>query len=272
MLMQAATLAIAVVFVLSACAPAQIPSGRKLASVELSVTQKTAIGKKIWQNECGGTVNGLTTWNVGENFPSLGIGHFIWYPAGVNGPFAESWPKFMAFARSRGAKLPAVAGEAHSPWRSRKEFQNDFNSARMTSLRGWLRSNVGLQTDFIMARSKASLPKILAAAPQNEKSRIEQNFYKVSASPQGTYALIDYVNFKGEGTQTSERYKGQGWGLLQVLGEMKEVESGPAAAKEFSNSAKRVLSRRINNSPSGRGERQWEAGWHNRCATYAKAL
>jgi hypothetical protein len=44
----------------------------------LSESQKMAIGKKIWQNECGGTVDGLTTWNVGEEFPSLGIGHFIW--------------------------------------------------------------------------------------------------------------------------------------------------------------------------------------------------
>jgi hypothetical protein len=40
------------------------------------------IGRKVWQNECGGTVAGLTSWNAGENFASLGIGHFIWYPAG----------------------------------------------------------------------------------------------------------------------------------------------------------------------------------------------
>ena len=28
---------------------------------------------------------------------------------------------------------------------------------------------------------------------------------------------MDYVNFKGEGVSSSERYRGQGWGLLQVL-------------------------------------------------------
>ena len=66
------------------------------------------IGKKIWQNECGGTVAGLTSWNTGENFASLGIGHFIWYPKGVRGPFDESFPELVAFAASRNAKLPEV--------------------------------------------------------------------------------------------------------------------------------------------------------------------
>ena len=29
--------------------------------------------------------------------------------------------------------------------------------------------------------------------------------------------MIDYVNFKGDGLKPTERYKGEGWGLLQVL-------------------------------------------------------
>ena len=116
------------------------------------------------------------------------------------------------------------------------------------------------------------MPKILAAAPASERARIEANYRKVATTPQGTYALIDYVNFKGDGTQLTERYKGRGWGLLQVLGGMKEVAAGAPAAAEFAASAKRTLSRRIANSPPERGEKRWEEGWHNRCATYAKAL
>lgn len=264
--MQAACFVCAVALLLSACAPA--------ASVASNLTagQKAAIGRKIWQNECAGSVAGLTTWNAGEEFPSLGIGHFIWYPAGFEGRFEESWPKFAAFARQRGAKLPAVALERHSPWKSRAEFQGDFKGARLTALRTWLAANVGLQTDFIIARSREALPKILAAAPASERARIEANYHKVAASSQGTYALIDYVNFKGEGTQISERYEGRGWGLLQVLGEMKEVSSGAPAATEFAAAAKRVLSRRIANSPPARGEKRWEEGWHNRCATYGRPL
>ena len=234
--------------------------------------QKAAIGKKIWQNECAGSVAGLTTWNAGEEFPSMGIGHFIWYPAGFKGRFEESWPLFVAFARQRGANLPAVALEAHSPWKTKAEFQADFKSPRMSALRNWLAGNVGLQTDFIIARSHAALPKILAAAPGSEKARIEANYHKVSTTSQGIYALIDYVNFKGDGTQVSERYNGRGWGLLQVLGEMKEVPSGAAAATEFAAAAKRVLSRRIANSPPERGEKRWEEGWHNRCGTYGRPL
>src|SRR6478736_2933715 len=77
------------------------------ATLNLSAASKAAIGKKVWQNESGGTVNGLTTWNAGEEFPSLGIGHFIWYPKGFNGRFEESWPQFVAFARQQGANPPA---------------------------------------------------------------------------------------------------------------------------------------------------------------------
>ncbi len=263
--MQAACLVCSVVILLSACAPGNPPA-------ELSGAQKAAIGKKIWQNECAGTVAGLTTWNAGEEFPSLGIGHFIWYPAGFKGRFEESWPKFAAFARQRGADLPAVALEAHSPWRTKAEFQADFKGPRLSALRSWLSANVTMQTDFIIARSRAALPKILAAAPPSEKARIEENYRKVATTAQGTYALIDYVNFKGEGIQATEKYQGQGWGLMQVLGGMKDVPNGAAAATEFAASAKRILSRRIANSPPDRGEKRWEEGWHNRCNTYGRPL
>lgn len=238
----------------------------------LTASQKAAIGRKIWQNECAGSVTGLTTWNAGEEFPSIGIGHFIWYPGGFKGRFEESWPQFAAFAKQRGATLPPVALEAHSPWTSKAEFQEDFKGPRLTSLRTWLAGNVTLQTDFIIARSRAALPKILAAVPAAEKARIEANYQKVATTSQGTYALIDYVNFKGEGTLASEKYNGQGWGLMQVLGGMKDVPAGAPAAAEFAASAKRVLSRRIANSPPARGEKRWEDGWHNRCGTYAKPL
>ncbi|MFT4175387.1 MAG: hypothetical protein QM627_01915 [Luteolibacter sp.] len=241
-------------------------------AANLSVSQKNAIGRKIWQNECAGSVSGLTTWNAGEEFPSLGIGHFIWYPAGYRGPFEESWPSFVAFARKQGHNPPSIAQQRHSPWKTKAQFQRDFKSPQMTALRQWLAGNVTVQTDFIIARSRAALTKITAAAPPSERKRIAANYHKVSASAQGMYALIDYVNFKGEGTNPNERYQGRGWGLMQVLGEMRDVPAGVPAAKEFSAAAKRVLSRRIANSPPARGEKRWLEGWHNRCNTYARPL
>lgn len=265
--------AILLVALLTACAPGNPPAAGNMApATNLTDAQKAAVGRKIWQNESGGTVEGLTAWNVGEEFPSLGIGHFIWYPAGFNGPFKESWPEFIAYAERNGASPPAIAKRADAPWNSRAEFQRQFNSPEMSGLRKWLASTVGVQTDFIIARSRAALPKMLGAAPASERAKIQENYRKVSASPQGTYALIDYVNFKGDGTSPTEKYKGQGWGLLQVLGGMRDVPAGSAAATEFSASAKRALSRRIANSPPERGEARWREGWHNRCDTYARSL
>ena len=55
----------------------------------LSQSEATAIGNKVWRYECGGRIDGLTSWNVGEDFPSLGIGHFIWYPKN------QRFPLFM---------------------------------------------------------------------------------------------------------------------------------------------------------------------------------
>lgn len=270
--MQACRLALLALFAVASCGPAAPPEGPSGAGGNLSAAQKSAIGRQIWKNESGGSVDGLTAWNSGEEFPSFGIGHFIWYPVGFQGPFEESWPALITYARRRGAEPPAIAARADCPWNSRAQFQSSFRSPEMNELRRWLSSNVPLQTEFIIARSRSALPKILAAAPAGERARIKANYDKVATTPNGTYALIDYVNFKGEGTQATERYQGQGWGLLQVLGEMREVSAGQPAAREFANAAKRVLDRRIANSPPARGESRWRAGWHNRCETYARPL
>jgi len=264
-------LPLALMPVIAACDPAPDPPPRAQGRIQLTANQKIAIGRKIWQNECAGTVNGLTTWNQGEEFPSLGIGHFIWYPAGFKGRFRESWPQFVAFAKAKGTPPPDFT-HGHCPWQSKAAFERDFNGERLTELRRWLMTTISLQTDFIIERSLASLPKVLEAAPASERARIEANYHKVATTPQGVYALIDYVNFKGDGTLESERYQGQGWGLMQVLGHMKDVPEGPAAATEFGASAIRMLERRIDNSPKERGEERWRNGWRNRCLTYGQAL
>lgn len=258
---------------LMACGPVSTPANAQQGGIpKLSAESKQAIGKKIWQNESGGTVSGLTAWNGGEDFPSLGIGHFIWYPEGVRGPFEESWPAFVKFAVERGADVPTVGRSRHSPWRTRAEFQAASDGAAMRGLRSWLASNVAVQTDFIVARSRAALPKIVRASPAGQAERVSANYRNVATTPQGVYALIDYVNFKGEGTNSAEQYKGSGWGLAQVLAEMKPTGDGPAAASEFAAAAKRVLGRRIQNSPPARNEAQWRAGWFSRCDTYGRPL
>jgi hypothetical protein len=141
----------------------------------------------------------------------------------------------------------------------------DFSGAKLTGLRDLLASTVGQQARYAALRLEAALPKMLEAAPAAERDKIRTEFYRVANSPGGLYALMDYVNFKGEGTSPTERYQGEGWGLLQVLAGMSDSGSPTAA---FSKSADRVLTRRVELSPSARGEKRWLPGWRNRLATY----
>jgi len=243
---------------------------RNALAITLSRSDALKIGKRIWQNECNGTIAGLTSWNEGENFASLGIGHFIWYPKGQRGPFEESFPKLVGFMTTRGVKLPVLvarAGEQPCPWSSREEFRRAQRSEEMKQLRQFLADTVDLQTEFLIARLQSSLPKMLAEAAPANRPNIERQFERVARTPQGCYALVDYVNFKGEGVLHTERYHGQGWGLLQVLDEMPADERD--ALKEFSRAAVVVLKRRVANSPPERKEARWLPGWLNRVRSYS---
>ncbi len=224
-------------------------------------------GRRIWQNECGGTVAGLTSWNAGEDFASLGIGHFIWYPAGRAGPFEESFPRFVAYARQRGWKLPELLLPPHvaCPWQTRAEFSAAADSRVMTQLRRFLVDTIDLQAGFLALRLEEALPKMLAAAAPSERAAIERRFRRVAQSPNGWYALIDYVNFKGEGLLATERYHGRGWGLLQVLERMSDEGE---ATRSFAAAAAEVLRERVQKAPSERHETRWLPGWLNRVATY----
>lgn len=243
-------------------------SGNACGAAELSKQQLEVIGKKIWQNECGGRVDGLTSWNAGEQFASLGIGHFIWYPKGYAGPFDESFPRLAKFLSEEGAKVPEWVKDGPCPWSSREEFQKEFGGTRMRELRDLMVATIPLQSRFIVRRMEASLPKMLEAAPERQRGNVEAQFRRMLESTAGTFALIDYVNFKGEGIKETERYQGQGWGLLQVLAGMKG--SGPGAVKEFAASAEVALTRRVENAPPARGEGRWLTGWKNRVRRYAE--
>ncbi len=239
--------------------------------VRISDAEALRIGKKIWQNESNGTVAGLTAWNAGENFASLGIGHFIWYPQGVHGPFEESFPKFLAFARERRAAIPAWLNQSLAcPWNSRAEFSSAQNSTQMRELRQFLSRTIDVQAQFMVARLQQSLAKMLDEAAPADRANIERQFDRVASTPHGCYALVDYVNFKGEGVLHTERYRGEGWGLLQVLEQMHGTENGTSATREFSNSAAAMLRRRVQNSPPERDEARWLPGWLNRVRSYSE--
>ncbi|MEP7015389.1 MAG: hypothetical protein ABI925_08120 [Verrucomicrobiota bacterium] len=242
-----------------------------LVAITLSHSEAVRIGNKVWQNECNGTIAGLTSWNEGENFASLGIGHFIWYPKGARGPFDESFPNLVNFVSSRGAKLPEIllrAKESPCPWNTRGEFERARQTPEMKQLRQFLADTVDLQAEFLVARLQAALPKMLAEVEAGSRTKVEKNFGRMSDTSRGCYPLVDYVNFKGEGVLKTERYKGQGWGLLQVLEEMRP--EAPDCVKEFSGAAAAVLKRRVKNSPPARHEAKWLPGWLSRVNSYSR--
>lgn len=234
--------------------------------IQVDPREAQAAGLRVWQNECSGSVDGLTSWNYGEEFPSLGIGHFIWYPEGTSGPFQESFPKLITFLRERHQDVPKWIPAA-CPWPDRASFLADYNGPRLKELRRYLASRVGDQTQFMVLRLQEALPKMLEISKQPEQ--VKQRFHTLLKTPGGTYCLLDYVNFKGEGIKNTERYAGQGWGLLQVLEECnpKTFSRNPLAA--FSQSAETVMRRRVRNSPPDRGEQRWLPGWMNRIHGYS---
>ncbi len=238
------------------------------------------IGQKIWLNETGGRRDAITSWSANEDFASLGIGHFIWFPVGKWLPYEESFPALLEFMRRKNVRLPAWLDQPQipaNPWTSRAEFRRNANSPRMKELRQFLLDTVAEQTHFMMARAQGAMEKILKTTPDGaERDHIVIQFTRVVRASENFYPLIDYINFKGEGTNPNEaamnRETGrrQGWGLKQVLLRMNGETSDPKAVRaEFADAAQFVLQQRIRNLPSNR---VFETGWLRRIATYRRPI
>jgi hypothetical protein len=238
------------------------------------------IGQKIWLNETGGKIDAITSWNANEEFASLGIGHFIWFPVGKWLPFEESFPALLEFMRKKNVHLPAWLDQTQipaNPWTSRAEFRRNSNSPQMKELRQFLLDTVAEQTQFMVARAQGAMEKILKTTPDGtEREHIVIQFTRVIRASENFYPLIDYINFKGEGTNPNEaamnRETGrrQGWGLKQVLLKMNGDTSDPKAVRaEFADAAQFVLQQRVRNLPSNR---VFEVGWLRRVATYRSPI
>lgn len=235
---------------------------------QLAPEQLQALGERIFINECGARHECLTSWNEGEEFPSLGIGHFIWFQAAQNSAFEETFPALLDYMQSRGTALPDWLQdglEADSPWVSREQFYAQFESLKMGQLRRLLDNNKPLQAQFIVQRFFESIAEIIAASDDRDLTTAKIYSIANSEPPYGIYALIDYVHFKGTGLAPGERYAGFGWGLLQAL------ESMPAGTRDLESfvwAAEQVLRRRVEHAPAARNEQRWLQGWLNRLQTY----
>jgi len=251
-----------------------------LFATDIKLTDKQAnfIAQKVWQNEGAGLDKYLVHWNDGEDFASVGIGHFIWFSKGHTERFREVFPMVLASMEKKGVVMPSwLNSKTPLPWDTKEAFYKakKAKSKKHTELFAFLKATMPEQAAFMTQRLSTALPQMLETIEDPAKQElIKKRFYEVmynkdgSLNERGLYVLLDYTNFKGEGTLKSERYNGQGWGLLQVLEHMNPKETNKQ--KAFAESAKAMLSRRIKNSPPARGEERWRKGWNVRLETYWK--
>lgn len=228
------------------------------------------LGQQVFRNECRSRPACLTSWNAGEDFPSLGIGHFIWYRAGQQEIFEESFPQLLSFLKRRQVALPPWlqnSADPDNPWPSRAAFNAAQQSEQMRELRAFLLATAPLQAEFIVSRFNLTEDEIVFNFPPADRSKARQILQGLAAAhpPLGQYALIDYLHFKGSGLNPAERYHNMGWGLKQVVAEMLEAE---VSLQQFVEAGTAVLDRRISNAPAERREYRWRAGWHNRLQSY----
>ena len=229
------------------------------------------ISDHIFINECSGKIQKLTWWNKGESFPSFGIGHSIWYPAGVEEPYQESFPDLIDYYRLRGIKLPEWLEKLdpfYAPWQNRKVFFKKIKQKKLSELRQFLNQTREIQIAFIILRLRNSIPLLTFASSENNQDQMNHKISQLLATPRGIFTLADYINFKGEGTVQKERYQQQGWGALQVIEAMDFPITADAAPELFSKAANQILLRRIRNAPAGKNEKQYLKGWQNRLETY----
>ena len=167
----------------------------------MTADELECLQEMIFFNECSGRVERMITWNADEDFPSFGLGHFIWYPKGKKGPYQALFPDFLSFLAAQKAAIPAwitALPTQEAPWQNREEFSKDLPSERMTALKNFLDQTQGFQTQFIIHRVKGILPRMLAALPEEKRPEIKMKFEEITDDPRGMFALIDYVNFKGD--------------------------------------------------------------------------
>ncbi|MEK7384726.1 MAG: hypothetical protein AAB262_15785, partial [Elusimicrobiota bacterium] len=240
-------------------------------------------------------------WDDTAECSSFGINNYLWFQAGLDVPFQESFPPLIDYLMAKGAAVPEwMRSKPPAPWKTRVQLFGETiaperirknppqmwgmkpeqfaqeDSSRMKELKDFLAKTVDLQARFSAQRAIESLPKMLGAVPESERGHVERQFDRVACSRGGLYNLVDYVNFKGEGSNPKERYKNpktgemEGWGLLQVLQGMRGAATGSAALSEFADAAERVMRHRVEISPPERqqGDRSWLDGWIKRIQSY----
>ena len=224
------------------------------ADLSISPAEIRFIGLKVWQNEDALQKKELVGWNRGENWASLGIAHFTWYPKNDKGR-KGSFPDLVNFLEKHGRYFPLniERGEKfNAPWKNRDELLRQKNSPEVLALQHYLLESVVLQMMFIVDRAQKALSILLTVAAPADREQLEKQFNRLAQTVRGRYILVDYVNLTGEG------------GLGKVLKKMKG-DDPEKAPEEFVAIAKGSLSAQALARPP---QAKWLKGWINRINTY----
>lgn len=224
----------------------------------------------VYKNECASDPRKLTHWNKGEDFPSLGLGHFIWLREGDKKErFVQSFPALVQYMVDKGVDVPLWLRAERSPWQNSFEFQKEKTqgAARMMELQNLLLSTFSYQAKHIVDKGWNTIQQYRNSSEPTIAELFRWGVRRMETSTRGLMLMLDYGNFKGFGVSEKERVAGQGWGMLQVFENMKRMAPDSEPVCSFARSAMYVLDRRIRNevrenaaSPAPR----WRLGWKNR--------
>lgn len=215
-------------------------------------------------------------------YVGIGLGSFIWYGDKNHENYVEDWPAVAQALQSHGVPLPYWALGA-CPWSTEAEFTaantpgspyydeiQTLNQTLQTDpvaldiqfrFGPWARLLRGVTpwsdtpADYMFGYDPVKSPNAIISLAPGEAELVGANFSAIAAvkdeagHPLGLYALMDYDNFKGEGTCVTEIHNTQHWGELSVLknmGALDQQQKDPLTS--FINSGLDVLHARIVNT------------------------
>lgn len=235
-------------------------------SAPMKVTDRTI--DLIYMNETGGKPDALIIKNDKENVCSLGIGHFIWYPTGVKQQYKETFPGLLKeLQKTDGAFKGAVDVEIPPtcPWKSTSELNAAKSTDVYKRLVAGLTSPAGkrVQVNYMIERAREAIAETAKEDPDSVKKMLD-----LLETEQGTYAVIDYVNFKGNSAET-EAYGDFHWGFKTAIYVMSKDET-LKPEKRFQIAVETLLEMRVEEAKKlGKDESSFLTGWLKRVNTYS---